>query len=364
MPDRLDPYRKIAKELGVDAIAVVPGSNFTRVFGHAFHSNERPLVAIIPQDGAPAAIVPNLEMASFAAIGFEGEIFDWRDETGYDLAFAAMAAHLPLKSLAVEGQIMRVFVHQALVNTNSNLKIIDGEAQIAAPRLVKTDAEIAALTDAISISERALVTTLEQVRVGQSEKHIERILVQNLLGQGADGLAFGPIVAAGTNSARPHAHAREDYAIKPGDALLFDFGARTRGLCADITRTVFVGEPDDYSRQVYDTVKRANERGHAITRPGLTAHDIDDAVMSELEASPFADLICHKTGHGLGRDVHEAPYIMRGNHQKMLAGMVFTNEPGLYDLDKLGVRIEDDILVTETGCRSLTTFPKELLIVG
>ena len=96
----------------------------------------------------------------------------------------------------------------------------------------------------------------------------------------------------------------------------------------------------------------------------MTAHDIDDAVINVLEASPYADRIRTKTGHGLGRDVHEAPYIMRGNDQVIRAGMVWTNEPGLYDLGNFGVRIEDDVLVTEDGCRSLTSFPKDLRIIG
>ncbi|WP_299641081.1 M24 family metallopeptidase, partial [uncultured Ruegeria sp.] len=152
--------------------------------------------------------------------------------------------------------------------------------------------------------------------------------------------------------------------IKAGDALLFDFGARKHGFAADITRTFFVQDVPDEGREVYDTVLRANNVGFEVCRPGVTAHDIDDAVTSVLEASPFADRIRTKTGHGLGRDVHEAPYIMRGNNQIILPGMVWTNEPGLYELDKFGVRIEDDVLVTGDGCRSLTRFPKELTIIG
>jgi Xaa-Pro dipeptidase len=171
-------------------------------------------------------------------------------------------------------------------------------------------------------------------------------------------------VAAGDNSARPHAHARPDYRIRAGDALLLDFGARKSGFCADITRTVFVGHATDEAQSVYDTVLRANLRGHEVTLPGATAHDVDDAVISVLEASPYADRIRTKTGHGLGRDVHEAPYIMRGNPEVLTSGVVFTNEPGLYEIGNFGVRIEDDILVTDTGSRSLTTFPKSLTVVG
>ena len=284
MTDRYAEYRQIAVDLGVDAVAIVPGPNFVRLFNQNFHSQERPLVIIIPQSGAPAAIVPNSEMKSFEAIGFEGAVFDWRDQTGYDDAFAALAKALPLTSLAVEGQTMRVFAHHALVKANPGLKIIDADAAIAKPRLIKTDAEVAALRKAIGVSERALLGVLEQVKIGQTEKHIERMLIQALLAQGGDGLSFGPIVAAGTNAAKPHAHAREDYQIQDGDALLFDFGAQADGFCADITRTVFVGHADDRSRDFYETVRAANEAGHAATKPGATAHDVDDAVTKVLEA--------------------------------------------------------------------------------
>jgi Xaa-Pro dipeptidase len=364
MSDRYSAYRAIARTLGVDALALVPGSNFVRLFQQNFNSHERPLVVVVPVEGAPAALVPNLELRSFDLIGFEGEVFDWRDQTGYTDAFAALAAHLPLSSVGVEGQIMRVFVHHALVASQPRLRVVDAEKEISGLRLRKSAPEIAAMQSAIDISEAALGDVLPQVRVGMTEMQVQGLLMQALFAQGADELAFGPIVAAGDNSARPHAHARADYAIVEGDALLFDFGARKSGFCADITRTVFVGHASDEAVQVYDTVLRANLRGHQIARAGVSAHDVDDAVTSVLEASPFGDRIRTKTGHGLGRDVHEAPYIMRGNPQLLEAGMVFTNEPGLYRIGAFGVRIEDDILVTDDGNISLTTFPKTLTIVG
>ncbi len=364
MTDRLAEYRQAACDLSVDAVALVPGPNFTRALGQSFMSHERPFLVVIPAEGAPAAIVPNLELDSWALVGFDGAVFDWRDQTGYADAFAALAAHLPLKRLAVEGQVMRVFVHHALMQAYGDVQIIDAEREISGLRMIKTAEDVAALEAAITISERALHQVLENVRIGQTEKQIEAALIHALFAEGADGMAFSPIVAAGENSALPHAHARDDYKIQAGDALLFDFGARKHGFAADITRTVFVGEVSDEGRAVYDTVLAANLKGMDVTRAGVTAHQIDDAVTGVLEASPYADRIRTKTGHGLGRDVHEAPYIMRGNHAVLPAGTVYTNEPGLYAVGKFGVRIEDDVLITEDGYRSLTTFPKDLMVVG
>lgn len=361
--DRFDAHRAIARSLDTDAIALVPGANFARVMGADFATSERPTLIVIPVEGAPAAIMPNLELASFAQLGFDGDVFDWRDQTGYDDAFGALAAHVPLNSLAVEGQSMRVFVHHALKRAYPDLTIIDGERAISGLRLRKTDDEIAKLTRAIEISEAALGEVLQTVRIGMTEREIERRLIAAQFAHGATGMAFSPIVAANTNSAMPHAHAR-DYAVQAGDALLIDFGAMYDGLCADITRTVFVDHADDHAREVYDTVLRANIAGIDATRAGVTAHVIDDTVQSVLEASPWPERIRTKTGHGLGRQVHEEPYIMRGNEQQMEAGMVYTCEPGLYDTELFGVRIEDDVLVTDEGCKVLTTFPKELQVVG
>lgn len=363
LQSRLSAYSKVAKDLGVDAVALVPGPNFTRALNHSFMSHERPFLMVIPADGTPAALVPNLELRSWDLVGFEGAVFDWRDQDGYDTAFAQLLAHLNIASLGVEGQIMRVFVHHAMIKAQPDLKIIDAEAAISGLRTIKTAQDIDALTAAIKVSERALERTIATVRLGQTEKQIEQVLIQALFAEGAEDQAFFPIVAAGDGSARPHASARADYAVKAGDALLFDFGARKDGFCADITRTFFLDHASDEAQDVYDTVLRANKKGHAVTKAGVTAHEIDDAVIGVLEASPYAERIRTKTGHGLGRDVHEAPYIMRGNHVVLDAGTVFTNEPGLYEIGNFGVRIEDDVLVTEDGSLSLTQFPTDLQVL-
>jgi Xaa-Pro aminopeptidase len=259
---------------------------------------------------------------------------------------------------------MRVFVHHALKAAQPGLTIMDGEREISALRMIKTSQDIAAMQAAIDISERALQRTLDSVRIGQTEKQIEQTLIKMMFDEGADELAFTPNVAAGDGSARPPAHARADYAVKAGDALLIDFGARKDGFAADITRTVFLDHVSNEGRAVYDTVLQANLAALAVTRAGVTAHEIDDAATRVLEASSYADRIRTKTGHGLGRDVHEAPYIVRGNDMPLPAGTVYTNEPGLYQIGNFGVRIEDDVLITEGGYQTLTRFPKELMVIS
>jgi Xaa-Pro dipeptidase len=252
----------------------------------------------------------------------------------------------------------------ALASVFSGANFTDAHELISSVRLTKSADEIEKLENAIRISEAALEATLSEVRVEMTEMHIQSILLRQLFAHGAEALSFDPIVAAGDNSAQPHAHARPNYRIRTGDALLIDFGARFSGYNADITRTFFVQQVSDRDRAFYETVQAANERGKAASRPGVTAHSVDDAVQTLLESSEFAEFRRHKTGHGLGLDVHEAPQIMRGNMVVLEPGMVYTVEPGLYRLGECGVRIEDDIAITADGMKCLTGFSRELRLVG
>ena len=364
----LAPLLKLLADTGLDAVVLVPGANFRRVFGKDFHQMERPLAVIVPRTGEPVAIVPHLEMGSFTPIGFPGKVFAWRDEAGYMGAFMAAGEALPqlrkAARIGVEGQRMRVFDLFALQQALPGAEFIDVHGEISQVRLHKTPGEIELQRRAIRISEAALEATLAEVKVGMTETEVEAILLRNLFTHGADGLSFAPIVAAGDNAAKPHAHARPDYRLKPGDPLLIDFGGTYQGYSADITRTFFIRHVSDYDRAFYETVLAANAKGREISRPGITASDVDDAVLTVLEQSQFAQFCRHKTGHGLGLDVHEAPQIMRGNKQVLEPGMVFTIEPGLYRDGEAGVRIEDDVVVTETGIECLTSFPRDLRLVG
>jgi Xaa-Pro dipeptidase len=364
----LAPLADVLARTGLDALVIVPGANFRRIFNKDFHQMERPLAVIVPRTGEAVAVVPNLEMGSFAAIGFPGQVFDWRDEAGYDGAFKSAGEALPqLRNgarIGVEGQRMRVFDLFALQKAFPGAEFVDAHAEISRIRLHKTADEIERLRKAIQLSEAALEATLVEIKVGMTETEVESILLRNLFAHGADGLSFAPIVAAGGNAAKPHAHARPDYRIKPGDALLIDFGGTYQGFSADITRTFFVKQVSDFDRAFYEAVLKANEQGRAASRPGIPASELDDAVLNVLERSQFATFCRHKTGHGLGLDVHEAPQIMRGNSQLLEPGMVFTIEPGLYRDGEAGVRIEDNVVVTESGIECLTSFPRELRLVG
>jgi Xaa-Pro dipeptidase len=365
-PERLEKLHRIMEAAKLDAVALVPGSNLCYLTGAIHHLMERPLILIVPQHGEPVAVMPNLEAETFSVHGFQAKLFQWRDEEGYDGAIQAALkeANLKGKTLGVEGQRMRFFEGEALRRHEPAMTVVSADKAIAELRLTKDETEIGYMRRAVQISEAALRRTLDEIKIGMTEVQIKNILNAYLLEGGAQGLAFDSHVLAGENSARPHGVPRDDYTIQAGDPLLFDFGAAYRGYNADITRTFFVREANDHFRQIYQAVKQANEIGRALSKPGVTVDYVDSHVLQSLTDSGFEHLIVHKTGHGLGMDVHEEPYIMRGSQQVLREGMVFTVEPGLYESGAVGVRIEDNVVVRPDGAESLTTFTRELTIVG
>lgn len=258
---------------------------------------------------------------------------------------------------------MRAFELRAIERHAVGSAVIDAHEVISSMRLRKDPDEIAALRKAISLTEAALEATLERVRIGMSEREIQALLLTHAFASDSDGLAFPLIVAAGANTAASHAKAGE-YRLCAGDALLFDFGLAWLGYNADITRTVFAGAPKAEDRALYETVLEANSLGRRSARPGITGGSLDETVLAYLKASPYGQHVRHRTGHGLGIDVHEEPYIQRGVGHVLEPGNLFTIEPGLYVPGRRGVRIEDDVIVTETGAECLTTISRELRTVG
>ncbi|MBE0690225.1 MAG: aminopeptidase P family protein, partial [Anaerolineae bacterium] len=359
-PQRFEKLRRVMQDQELDTTVIVPGSNFRYLTASVHFLMERPLLLFAPKNGQSVVVIPALEYEHFASHGFDAKPIRWTDQEGYDQAIAAAVAelHLDGKRIGVEGQLMRYFESLAIQRHAPNAKIIDAHQAISSIRLQKDAEELATQRRAVEISEQALGRTLEEIKVGMTERDIMNILLAHMSALGAEGFPFEPLVLAGENSARPHGKVRDDYAIQTGDALLFDFGATYHGYHADITRTVFVGEASDEQRAIYAAVKKANETGHMTAKPGTTAGKVDEQAAQAMRDAGYSDYILHRTGHGLGLDVHEAPFIVKGNDQLLAPGMVFTIEPGLYVSGTVGVRIEDNVVVTEDGCESMSTFTR------
>ena len=353
---------EIAREAGLEAVAIVPGPNFIYLTGLHFHLMERPTLLFVTASGGLKAIMPELERSKWTESFPEAETWFWQDSDGYDAAFRDCCRSIG-GPVGVEGMRMRMFESEALALPLPQGAVVNADAGLADLRIRKDAAEIADLERAIAISETALEELYDSARAGETEETLASRLKQALLSHGAHGFAFEPIVLSGPKAADPHG-APGDREIRPGEPLLIDFGASYNGMNADITRTAFCEHVPDADRALYDTVLAANIRGREVAAPGVTCDRLDRETTAVLKASPFARLVVHKTGHGLGLDVHEAPQVMIGNETELQPGMVVTIEPGLYEPGRIGVRIEDDVLITEDGCRSLTSMPREVRCFG
>ena len=364
--DRIDRFKEKVLENGLDGVGLMPGANMLYLSGIHTHISERPIVLFIPVDDLPAIIIPSLEAGKAVAAGIaENRIFSWNDDDGYTGAFQRASAQLELSGylLGVEAYHMRLLELELLQRYAPGLTTAHVDSLITALRSVKDEDEIAAMRKAVAIAEEAMAKLMPRLKVGQSEKQIASMLIQELMSAGSEASPFTPIVSSGPNGASPHA-VPTNRAIQPGDFLVIDWGAVVDDYPSDITRTFAVGEVNPEQNRIYETVRLANRNARAVARPGASGQDVDRAARSVIEEMGYGPHFIHRTGHGLGLEVHEPPYMMEGNEEPLRTGVVFTIEPGIYIAESGGVRIEDNILITPAGSESLTALSRELIQVG
>lgn len=372
---RLDSLRKVMRANDLACVALVPGKNFLYLTDVDLRLMLRPMIALIPVSGQPAMIVPELEQSSMTAAGLDWRYFAYHDSQGHLPAFEA-ALQFILQSgqqptsdgnithIGVEGFKMRVAEGQLIQQYAPSASLIVADDLIgAAFHLYKSADVLDKVRQAIRISESALDETLPQIRVGMTEKQVEAILVARMEAHGSHGNAFAPIVTGGPNTALPHAHAGTR-AFAENEFVLIDYGASFERYPADITRTFVLGQPSEEMRRIYEAVLKANEAGIAAARPGATGQDVDRAARAVIEAAGYGQYFNHRTGHGLGLEGHEPPYMREGDLTRLEAGMLFTVEPGVYIEGMGGVRIEDNLVITDSGADVLTSYPKDLRIIG
>ena len=363
---RLERLRQAAAAAGADAVVLTPGATLTWILGHRFEGHERLFLLIVPTADAPAAIVPALEEANFRGAAPSVETLHlWDDADGPEAAAAAAFKGLGnVTRVAVEPLGLRYMEVQHLNRELPSAELESAESIVSELRLRKSDEEAKAIQQASKIAEAALEFSLRDVKPGRTEREIASKLSSELLRRGGGGISFGPIVLSGPKSALPHG-VPDERKMEEGEWLLIDFGTSFNGYHCDITRTFVVsGSPTDRMREVYEAVLQANIRGVAASRPGVTYDYVHKNCQANLRTPRFKEFMTHRTGHGLGLEIHEPPSVMAGNGGIVEEGAVFTIEPGLYLEGWGGVRIEDNVRVTEQGCDLLTSSPRELRILG
>jgi Xaa-Pro aminopeptidase len=231
---------------------------------------------------------------------------------------------------------------------------------VESQRSVKDKDELQAIRRAAELGCKLFSTIVNEIRPGMTEGHLAARLEYEARCAGAEGMSFPTIVAAGERSALPHARASQSRLPRRGFVVL-DFGVILAGYCSDMTRSVHLGRPDQRERALYEAVREAQAAGVQAVGPGVASGDVDDAARSVLRKNKLGRFFTHSTGHGVGLEIHEAPRLAKRQREKLQAGMVVTVEPGAYIPRSGGVRIEDMVVVTESGRAVLTTASQELI---
>lgn len=284
-------------------------------------------------------------------------------ETTATAALAELCQQLSLDRIGFESDFVTVDAFRSMKKSLEGRDLLPASGLVESLRIIKDESEIALMRKAAAIADEAWGQLLSAIKPGAVERDLAVELEFKMRRLGAEGPSFNTIVASGVRSALPHGVA-SDKVIQKGDLVTFDFGAQYQGYCSDTTRTVMVGEPSPKQRKIYEIVLEAQVRGVRACRPGMTGQELDEVCRSYIREKGYADAFGHGTGHGVGLAIHEEPRVsIRGSDTILKPGMVVTIEPGIYLPGWGGVRIEDSVLVTESGCERLTQSSKELMIL-
>jgi Xaa-Pro aminopeptidase len=353
--DRIVAVQAALRDRGIDALLVSVGSDLPYLTGYRAMPLERITALVVPSSGEPTLFVPELEAPRVAT---SVEVRPWGE---IDDPFVLVAGALSSGgTIAVGGQMWASFLI-AFQERLPGVHFMNAESLMAPLRMIKDDDEIAALRDAGHAVD-GVADHLSTIRFsGRTEREMSRIVSDLVLASGHESVSFA-IVAAGKNGASPH-HEASDQIIRPGNAVVVDFGGRVRGYGSDTTRMYCVGEAPEGFEEAYAVLERAQNAAVESVRPGTTAEAIDTVARSIIADGGYGEFFIHRTGHGIGLDAHEQPYIVQGNPEPIRAGMAFSIEPGIYIPERWGMRIEDIVIATDDGVERLNRSSRKLRLV-
>ncbi len=353
---------EVAEAAGLAGILVSPGPDLAYLMAYAPLPLERLTMLVLSTAADPTLVVPTLErpLAERAA-GAPGllTLRDWRD--GTDDPYAIVAGMLGPGRYAVTDRTWASHL-LALERVAPDRSFVAASEAVPLLRAVKDPEEIERLRVVAHAADAAFADVISLPFAGRAEAELAAELDRLLRAHGHERVDF-TIVGSGPNAASSH-HEPGERRIEPGDAVVMDFGGMRDDYCSDITRTVFVGEPMDEEREVYAIVRAAQQAAFEAVRPGVEAQDVDRAARAVITDAGYGERFVHRTGHGIGLEVHEPPYIVEGNATPLEPGMTFSDEPGIYLEGRFGVRIEDQVAVTAEGAERLNDATRELTIVA
>ena len=286
------------------------------------------------------------------------EVVSNRDELA---VIAALVKDRELKRIGLEDEIS-VAYFKRIESLFKGIELVLLSNFVEELRMIKDQDEIAAIRKACSISDQAFMDVLDFIKPGKTEIEIATFLDFRMRELGATGLSFDTILASGVNSSKPHAHPMPK-PLELGEAITMDFGCLYDHYVSDMTRTVYLGYVSDKEQEIYNIVLKANQAVIDQAKDGLMFSEYDKIPRDVIQKAGYGAFFTHGIGHGIGLDIHEEPYFGKTSKEVLKTNMVVTDEPGIYLDEKYGVRIEDDLLITQAGCEILTLAPKELIVI-
>ncbi len=265
------------------------------------------------------------------------------------------------EKVSFEGSRLSYKNYEKLKEIADGAELLPGDELITDLRKIKTQEEVSKIEVAIKVAQDAFNEMLNYVKVGIKERELAAILEFEMKKRGAERPAFDTIIASGWRSALPHGKASEKN-IEEGDLIVVDFGAKVDGYNSDLTRTIGVGKVSDKAKEVYEIVRTAQQTACEAARAGMLAKELDTIARKIIDEAGYGENFGHSLGHSIGLEVHEGPIVSASNEDILPSGSVVTIEPGIYIEGEFGVRIEDDVLLTEKGSKCLSSLPRDLMI--
>ena len=351
----LEKYISLLQD-GVDGLLLT--SRYSRYYAAEYDIAEG--IAVVSKNGS--RYFTDSRYIEAAQNGIQGmEVAETNRANPYSQLINSAIADFGMQTLGYEEGYLTVAELQDF-EKKLNAKLVPLGDRINGFRAVKENWELDYMRKAQQITDQAFSEIITRIQTGMTEKQLQAELIYCLLKNGADGLAFDPVVVSGPNTSLPHGVAG-DRVIREGDFITMDFGAMYKGYCADMTRTVAVGYATEEMKEVYETVLKAQLAGLAATRAGLAGKEIDGAARRVIADAGYGQYFGHSYGHSLGMEVHEAPNCSPSGETVMQENMVSSAEPGIYLPGKFGVRIEDVVIFTREGYENITASPKNLIII-
>ncbi|WP_188206418.1 M24 family metallopeptidase [Alkalibacillus aidingensis] len=364
MNHRIDQLINELKQRSIDSMFITSKANifyFSQLYAEA---HERLIALYIDQKGNRVLVVPALELEDVKNTGWKEAIityYDHEDPWEKFNEWVKKTGFTP-SSIGIEEESLNVQRYKLLQKHLPTSELVDGQLLLNQMRVIKDESEASILQEAAKFADFGVETAVKHIQPGKTELEIIAQVEYALKKEGIRHMSFSTLVLSGDKTAAPHGNPSTKV-IESGDFVLMDLGVIHNGYCSDITRTVAVGDISDEQKEIYNTVLNAELAGLDACQIGTPLGEIDRAARDVIEKAGYGEYFTHRIGHGLGIDVHEFPSMASNNQDPLQAGMSFTIEPGIYLPGAGGVRIEDDVLMTKQGAKTLTKYPKELIIL-